>query len=64
MTTSTDHLKSSTKRKMEKSFEEFMEAVGVFDQHDLSGNISLVAHFSKGQIMKADIGYYHGIKFK
>ena len=59
-----DHFKDALGKKVEGVLKEFIESVGVFNQHELSGNISIVTHFSKGTLMKAEIDYQYGIKFK
>lgn len=50
--------------KAEQAVSDFLEALKTYSDHELTGNVSIMAHVSKGAIMKAEINYHHGIKFK
>jgi len=59
-----DHLKESQRRKVEKTISEYIEAVTVFSQHGLAGNVSVLTHVSDGAIMKSEINYNYCIRLK
>jgi len=55
---------TKTRKKAERVISEFINTLCIYNDGEITGNIGVVAHVSKGTLMKAELNVHQGIKLK
>jgi len=59
-----DIICDKTRAKAERIVLEFIDAICFYNDNELTGNIGIQAHVSKGALMKADLDIHRGVRLK
>ena len=64
ITTLDEIMCEKTRLKAERAISKFINMLCIYNDAEITGNIGVVAHISKGVLMKADLMVNQGIKLK